>query len=356
MVGKKSIKRWILPLLAIFVFALSRVSTKTPGFVEHVYSRGIYPVIAAIVSFFSRWFPFSLDDIFYLFLIVFLFVLIFLLIFRKITFKKAGLVFLNVISVVFILFYLLWGFNYFRQDLTTRLGLKESAPGNEEFMRVLELVVEKANANYVSSYELTRAETDSLIEAGYRNFSEALKISYPGGKRIPKTITFSTFFARAGISGYFGPFLNEVHVNSHVLPLEYPFILAHEKAHQFGVSNEAEANFYAWLVCSRSSSQEIRYAAYIHALYSFLYQASIYDIAPTQINNLDSRVKDDIRYLREHWQKLRNQKIDKAAGKVYNTYLKSNKVEKGIEDYYGVVKFIMDFSNDKDFREKLGLN
>jgi hypothetical protein len=351
------IKRWLLmPLTAIVIFLFTQFFAKTSGFVEWFYAQGIYPLIATLVSFFSKWYSFSLNDVFYVLLILSFFVLIILLVIRKISLKMAGKFFLNELSVVFILFYLLWGFNYFRPGLTARLDLKESKPGNEEFMRVFDIIIERANSNYISVKNINSEETDRLIEAGYEKFSEALKISYPGGSRKPKTITFSRFFAYAGISGYFGPFFNEVHVNKNLLPVEYPFILAHEKAHQFGVSNEAEANFYAWLVCSRSPSQEIRYSAYIHALYSFMYQASLYDISPTYLNNLDNRVKDDLRTMREHWQKLRNHKIDKAAGKVYDTYLKTNKVEKGIEDYHGVVKFIMDFSNDKEFRQRLGLD
>lgn len=52
---------------------------------------------------------------------------------------------------------------------------------------------------------------------------------------------------------------------------------------------------------------------------------------------------------------LRNEKVDKVATKVNDTYLKTNKVEKGIEDYKGVVKYAMDFSLDTVFQKKFSL-
>jgi hypothetical protein len=53
---------------------------------------------------------------------------------------------------------------------------------------------------------------------------------------------------------------------------------------------------------------------------------------------------------------MRNEKVDEIASKVNDAYLKSNKIEKGIEDYTGVVKFVMDFSQDTVYQKKWGLN
>lgn len=55
---------------------------------------------------------------------------------------------------------------------------------------------------------------------------------------------------------------------------------------------------------------------------------------------------NDIREMQQHWERMRNEKIDKVAGKVNDVYLKTNKVKRGIEDYFGVVQFVMDFKTD----------
>ena len=198
-------------------------------------------------------------------------------------------------------------------------------------------------------------EIERLIEKSYNKLAPVLQINYPAGKRRAKNITFSRFFAKAGISGYYGPFFSEVHINKNNLPVEYPFVLAHEKAHQFGISSEAEANFYAWLVCSQSESKQLQYSANLYILKFFIYQGYQMEQYPEIIKELNGNVKNDFRRIQEHWLNLRNKKINKVASKVNDTYLKTNKIEKGIEDYYGVVKHVMDISQDSVFQRKWDL-
>jgi hypothetical protein len=356
-VFKTLFRRWFtLPLVAVLLFLLTFVFSKNPFLTETVYSQRIYPVFAAVISFISSAFPFSLDDFFYLSIVLSAGLSLVFIIFQKKQRKRAAKILVNLVAGFYILFYLFWGFNYYRPGLNARLQLQESKPDTEEFNRILSLLVERVNTNYTTFDHFSVAETDSLVEAGYRQYADILKINYPNGKRRPKPITFSRTFARAGISGYFGPFFNEIHMNRLVLPVEYPFVLAHEKAHQFGVTSEAEANFLAWLVCSRSSSEKLRYSAYIQALQSFLYQGSMAGIKPDALSHLDKRAKADFLEIYNHWKELRNERIDKATSKVYDTYLKANKVEQGIDDYYGMVKFIMDFSLDSDFNQKVDAN
>jgi 1,2-phenylacetyl-CoA epoxidase catalytic subunit len=175
------------------------------------------------------------------------------------------------------------------------------------------------------------------------------------GKRKDKKITFSNFYSKTGISGYFGPFFNEVHVNKKVTSIEYPYVLAHEKAHQLGVTSEAEANFYAWLACSNSNSQQLKYSANLIILRHFLIQAYSLEEYPEMLASVAKPVKDDINYIRQHWLNLRNEKLDKAASKVNDTYLKTNKIKGGIKDYHGVVKHVMNFSLDSTFQQQHGL-
>jgi hypothetical protein len=196
---------------------------------------------------------------------------------------------------------------------------------------------------------------DARIEVSYKKLVPALKIKYPGGKRPAKPVTMSHFFAQAGISGYYGPFFNEVHINTYILPVEYPFILAHEKAHQLGITNEGEANFYAWLVCTNSKSKQLQYSANLHVLQYFLYQGYQLGEYDAIIAKLDKRVKKDLQKIRENWMSLRNEKIDDAASKVNDFYLKTNKIKEGVKEYSGVVKFVMDYSYDTGFQKKYGL-
>jgi hypothetical protein len=341
--------------MAIVVFGLTQIFARSPEFVERFYSQGFYPRLAGFVSFFSKWIPFSLDDLFYIMLILSAILITVLLIFKKITIKKSGKIVLNILASVYVLFYLFWGFNYFRNDLNARLEIEAQQANSEEFISIFSSLVEKTNNSHTSFENFDKHRIDSLIESSYANLAPVLQLNYPAGKRKAKNITFSGFFAKAGISGYYGPFFNEVQLNKNNLPLEYPFVLAHEKAHQFGITSEAEANFYAWLVCSRSRSQQLQYSANLTILRYFMNQGFRLEGYPEIIQKLDEKVRVDYREIRQHWIGLRHEKVDKVAAKVNDTYLKTNRVEKGINDYQGVVKFVMDFSLDTAFQEQWNL-
>jgi Zn-dependent peptidase ImmA (M78 family) len=251
------------------------------------------------------------------------------------------------------IFYLLWGFNYFREDLNTRLEIITRDADTEEFMDVITEIVKATNQSWHSYEDFSKRTTDSLVENSFGRLAPVLKLKYPMGSRRAKYITFSGFFAQAGISGYYGPFFNEVHINRHLLPEEYAFVLAHEKAHQFGVTGEAEANFIAWIVCVQSDSNQLRYPANLVALRYFLNHAARHEQLPEIIKTLDKRVIEDLQKIQRHWMGLRNEKVEKVASKVNDAYLKTNQVEKGIHDYTGIVKHIMDYSLDTAFQKSM---
>jgi len=214
-------------------------------------------------------------------------------------------------------------------------------------------LIESANAAYVKVDTLNVARTDSLVEASYEQLAPFLGIDYPAGVRRAKPITFSGFFAKATILGYYGPFFSEVQLNSHLLSIQYPLVLAHEKAHQLGVTGEAEANFYAWMVCSNSQDSLLQYSAHVYLLRYFLNQAYELEAYPELVKQISEPVKADFRRIRDHWLTLRNVQIDEYASKVNDAYLKTNKIEKGIDDYSGVVKYVMDFSTDSVANKRL---
>ena len=65
------------------------------------------------------------------------------------------------------------------------------------------------------------------------------------------------------------PFGYEVIFDSHVLPFEKPFLLAHEWSHLAGFADESEANFIGILACLRSDVPAIRYSGWLN-LYFYL--------------------------------------------------------------------------------------
>ena len=55
------------------------------------------------------------------------------------------------------------------------------------------------------------------------------------------------------------PFALEVMANPDLLPVERPFVAAHEWAHLAGYADESEANFVGWLtVCAGRCAREVQ--------------------------------------------------------------------------------------------------
>lgn len=346
-----------LPIwLALATFGLTELFARHPLVTETVYSQTLYPVIALLLSFLSKGVSFSVDDAFYGLLAVFLILILILVFFRKIKLGRFILLVVQTLAICYVLFYWLWGFNYYRSGINQRLQIIKSKPDTVQFVRVFRNLIAQTNKSYCTFGKVKDSSIDSLVEASYKKNASFLKLNYPQGTRRPKPITLSSFFAKASIAGYYGPFFSEVHLNDSLLLIEYPQVLAHEFAHQFGITSEAEANFYGWLVCSQSDSKHLQYSANISMINYFLSQGKRLHNFPDLVHQIHKPVIDDIRKVQKHWEKLRSEKIEKVAGKVNDVYLKTNRVEKGIEDYFGVVQFVMDFSTDSVAQKRVVLS
>jgi hypothetical protein len=347
--------RRTLPIwLALATYGLTELLARHTAVTEMVYSQTLYPVVAYLLSFISKWVSFSMDDAFYLLLAISLIILMILIIIRKIKFGRFLLLIIQTLAICYVLFYWFWGFNYFRSGINERLQIAKSKPDTVEFVRVFENLIAQTNESYCTFNHTSYSTIDSLVEASYKKNATFLKLKYPQGKRRPKPITLSSFFAKASIAGYYGPFFSEVHLNDSLLMIEYPQVLAHESAHQFGITSEAEANFYGWLVCMQSESKQLRYSANISMVSYFLSQAKHLHNFKDLIHQINKPVFDDLRKIQDHWERMRNEEIDKVAGKVNDVYLKTNKIEKGIEDYFGVIQFVMDYSTDSVAQKRVG--
>ena len=346
-VSKTGISRFILIawpfILALLVFISVRLAVHNSRFVELYYSKGIYPNIAIIFSWLSNLVPFSLWDIFWVLTILLIFGGLVLVVFRRMKFGKYGLRVLQSAALLYTFFYLVWGFNYFRPKIETRVNWVKPKADEKVFRSILDSIIVHTNSSYISVSSSDYPTIDRLVEESYRKNSKELGIDYPNGSRRPKTMLFSSFFAKSGVSGYFGPFFNEIHLNYYLLPMEYPFVLAHEKAHQFGITNEAEANLAAFVICMTSDDRRLQYSGYVNLLVYFISDATQLKDIKDYIRKIDKPVILDLRFQRRHWQGLRNKTLDNVQTAANNAYLKTNNIEEGVKNYNQVVSLVISY-------------
>jgi hypothetical protein len=328
-------------LLAALVFLSIQFAIRNPEFVEHYYSKGLYPYIAKFFSSFSNLIPFSLWDVFWVLIVLLIISGLVLIAVKKIKPGWFILRTLQLLALIYSLFYIGWGYNYFRPKIENRIGWESTKPDEVIFRSILDSVIINTNRNYTLISISDYSKIDSLVEESYRINSIGLGIDFPNGTRRPKTMIFSSFYGKLGVSGYFGPFFNEIHVNSYLLPMDYPFVLAHEKAHQFGVTSEAEANFVAFIICVKSEDLQLKYSGYQSLLFYFLKDASQMSDYKEYLNKVDKNVISDLRFRQKYYRTLENKKFSDMQTATNDVYLKANKIEKGVKNYNQVVSLVI---------------
>lgn len=340
----KTPKRRLVPLLIIAgtLFAMIFIFSCSTTLSEW-YMQTVYPVVAALLSFFSNLFPFSLYDLFLIVASLILLKLIVFAIIRKSTFQKFLYSLIRFVAIIVVWFYLTWGISYFREDFYSRSDIEKTAFDAENLKKFAVRFIDHANNSYVDIDVMDREGIRQKIERSYQLLHQELRIPYPNGKRKVKPMIFEPLYSKMGISGYFGPFFNEIHVNNYSLNFTYPFTLAHEMAHQFGIAPESEANLYAFIVCAGSNDERIRYSAYASTLGYLL--NDVRSFLPDDYESLLSTIRPeiiaDLQRNSDHWLAARNKSLSDAQYKVYDAYLKTNKVSSGHENYSEVVGLLI---------------
>ena len=275
--------------------------------------------------------------------VLLLIVLVVSAVMRKISLSRFLFSVIRFVTVLVAWFYFVWGIAYFREDFYTRSDIEEKEYDPEVLKNFTVRFIEKANLYYVDCRDMDRSDVRLEIESLYRSLHEPLKISYPNGKRKPKPMMFEPLYSKTGVSGYFGPFFNEIHVNNYSLNFTYPSTLAHEMAHQFGIALESEANLYAFVICAQSNDEKIRYSAYASTLNYLL--NDVYRVLPEEYASLRTSVRPeiiaDLQRNRRHWLAARNESLSTIQDKVYDGYLKTNKISSGQANYSEVVELLI---------------
>lgn len=167
-------------------------------------------------------------------------------------------------------FLLLWGYNYQRTPIIQQLDLQPKPLNRQQLTAEMELTQRLASTDRGKISQDTLALTElmgfadleDLVRAAMQENSEVLGLNFTGH---PRTKQFSPegFMRSMGIIGIYFPYTGESYLDPSLHALEKPFTIAHEMAHSYGVTDEGEANFIAWVICTRSEEPLLRYAAHL---------------------------------------------------------------------------------------------
>ena len=258
---------------------------------------------------------------------------------------------------IYVWFYLAWGLNYSQPNFYQRTGIAYTAYTPENFARFTDDYIERLNASYTSIDTIDNAMVRNEVVRGYRAISPALGVLPPTTDRPrAKTMLFTPLISMVGVTGSMGPFFCEFTLNGDLLPADYPATYAHELAHRLGITSEAEANFYAYQVCTRSSVPTLRFSGYYSILFHVLsnarrlmdeaaYQALVESICPEIIQ----LAKDHQAY----WSAKYSPLVGAVQDWIYDLYLKGNKIDSGRQNYSEVVGLLISYEMYQTYHDTL---
>lgn len=323
--------------------------------IEDYYSNGLYPFISKIFRFALGWVPFSVGDLVYLLLGILAVTYVYR---NRRPILKNKLGFLSnivmVLAIAYFTFHFMWGFNYYREPLKTKLQLTETKDYNElvDFTRRL---IQKTNETQLK----ITGDTSKIVAIPYSQ-KEIFEKSINGYAKLSKkysflnyqkpsikTSLFSTTLTYMGYAGYLNPFTNEAQVNGLLPNFRFPIVAGHEIGHQLGYSAENETNFIGYLVTVNNDDAYFKYAAYAYALGYCLNDVRRGDkeIFNELLGELNGGAKLNFQEMVDFWNGYENP-MEPVFKSIFNSFLKANNQPKGIQSYNAVVSLLVAYHRE----------
>jgi predicted small integral membrane protein len=262
------------------------------------------------------------------------------------------------LSALFLLFTLLWGFEYARPGVEERLGWPawEGVPLDELTALAAE-AVEATNRAYLELHGADDTGHPTVlddwhgVEAALDEAWVAAGPAFLGDPRAgaprgaAKRPLFSPVLRRLGVSGMYFPFTAEAWITAGVPAISISNTLAHEKAHQRGVAGEADAGFMAVMAGASASHPLARYsaAAYVQMQVMGALARAEREAWAELARRRVPGVQRDLEDLAAYWAAHRGpaREIRQAAN---DAYLRAHGVSAGIGDYGRTVHLLVAWS------------
>lgn len=158
-----------------------------------------------------------------------------------------------------------------------------------------------------------------------------------------KPVYFSRCLSALDFTGIYCPFTGESNVNMDSPACLLASTVAHELAHQRGVTSEQECNFLAILAATTCGDAAYAYSGW---LLGYLYLGNaLYRVSPEMYQAiwaaLPETMRMDLRYQSAYWDQFEDKTAQKVSNKVYDSFLKGYGQELGLQSYGTVVDLLV---------------
>lgn len=340
--------------MGLIAFFLNWLFGLFPAFYEAFYFKGVFQILRTIYDYTLGWMPIPMVYILFLGLVQLIYIFLKFKGFRKAKtwqtkIKSIVLPLLSFVGAVIFFFYFLWGFNYQQQYIADKLDFPEvGADTLELYNESLYFMNKLADLRTSISKDTLPLGFDHLpdnMEKEIRKSLESVLSSWDiptiGKVRVRKLYP-KGILLRISTAGVYIPFVFEGHIDAGLHPIQYPFIMAHEMSHGYGLADEGTCNFTGVLACMESSNNMMQYSA-VMSLWRYMVgnlRRSAPSLYSKLVKQMDQNVRTDLIAILDEMDKYPDI-MPKVRDAVYNSYLKSHGVKGGIASYSGVVQLMM---------------
>ena len=331
---------WLIVRLGIILMAAAAALVPLPGWaVEQWYSGALYPSLQSHLTPLTNKVPIALLDVAVACLIV-----AGLWRFararrkpgcvRAMLSSAAGLV--PVIATVYLGFLLVWGLNYRRVPVEEKLDVDPSRITLDAARELARDAVGRVNELYHAAH--VPQQDGPGLERAFAAAQRRLGTAAETVTGVPKRSALELYFRWAAIDGMTVPFFLEIILNPDILPIERPFVLAHEWGHLAGYADEDEANLIAWLTCLEGNAIS-QYSGWL-AIYGHVMSGLSREDRASISAQLNAGPRRDLHAIAERYA-MSKPAIRNVARESYDMYLRANRVDEGIASYDAVVRLIL---------------
>lgn len=252
---------------------------------------------------------------------------------------------LTLVLWVYVWFYMGWCVNYSRSSLYVRSGTEHTEHDQQAFRTFLADYTEQLNASWTADTISDPLVLEAEIKHFYAQVPAHYGLATPRSWQHPKHIWLNGLYSRSSILGFMAPLFSESCLNADMLPCQYPSVYAHEYAHLLGISNEAEANWWAFHACTASSIPAVRYSGYF-GIFNYIYRDVLFVLTPEELSDWTQSIRpeifQDLSSRSSHWVALRSEVVTEVHQQVFDTFLKSNSIAEGRISYSKVIELLLD--------------